>query len=222
MKRVLIQCQDYCIYNAGKEYLYDVAKFVIKENYKHHIGEYKMTEKADEEVKSVYKEELLFSETSQIYIAENQNNQMIGCIRVMKWDGKSLLPVHKIFNINPLNYIKNTKYSSFWHIGRFAVDSCKNIPSISLFKKLMMYAIYPICRELDGYMIAECDSKLLRVMNLLGIDTVCLGSGINYLGSETIPVYANKEGLSKFYHKYYHSCISETQDENIRFQLNIA
>ena len=66
----------------------------------------------------------------------------------------------------------------------------------------MMYAIYPIYQEREGYMIAEVDSKLLRIINLLGMDTVRLGSGINYLGSETIPVYADKEGLSKFYQSY--------------------
>jgi hypothetical protein len=76
------------------------------------------------------------------------------------------------------------------------------IPSVSLFKQLMAYAIHPIYQEQDGFMIAECDSKLLRVMNLLGIKTVRLSNGLNYLGSETIPVYADKKGLTAFYQKY--------------------
>jgi hypothetical protein len=208
MKKLVIQCRDYCIYSAGKEHLYDVAKFVVKENYRRHIGKYERVENTEEEVKAIYQEELLFSDISRIYIVEDRNNRMIGCIRVMRWDGESILPVHKIFNINPLKHIKSTKYSSFWHIGRFAVASCTDISNISLFKKLMMYAVHPIYREQDSYMIAECDSKLLRIMNLLGIDTVRLGSGINYLGSETIPVYANREGLSKFYLKY--SCYASS------------
>lgn len=66
----------------------------------------------------------------------------------------------------------------------------------------MIYAITPICEQQNSYMIAECDSKLLRVMGLLGISTVRLGSGVHYLGSETIPVYSNRMGLMSFYYKY--------------------
>jgi hypothetical protein len=32
------------------------------------------------------------------------------------------------------------------------------------------------------YMIVKFDSKLLRVMNLLGVDTVCLGNGGTLFG----------------------------------------
>lgn len=167
----------------------------------------------DYEINSIYEEELMYKETSKIYVAEDINHKMIGCIRVFKWDKEIFLPVHKLFNIDPLNYMPETENSSIWHIGRFAVDSCAGIPTISLFKKLMMYAIYPICQEQEGYMIAECDCKLLRIMSLLGMDTVRLSSGIIYLGSETIPVYANKEGLSKFYNTY----ISDLTIDNISF-----
>ena len=45
---------------------------------------------------------------------------------------------------------------------------------------------------------AECDSKLLRVMNLMGIKADVIGDSINYLGSETIPVSMNYEGLKGF------------------------
>ena len=51
-------------------------------------------------------------------------------------------------------------------------------------------------------MIAETDSKLLKVMNTLGIETVRLGHSINYLASETIPVYSSKNGLLLFYNHY--------------------
>lgn len=39
-------------------------------------------------------------------------------------------------------------------------------------------------------------------MGLLGIDTVRLGEGVHYLGSETIPVYSTRKGLLNFYHKF--------------------
>jgi hypothetical protein len=50
-------------------------------------------------------------------------------------------------------------------------------------------------------MIAECDKKLLRVLNLLNIQVKDLGEGIIYLGSETIPVYATDELLAAFLYK---------------------
>ena len=217
MKNLISKNENYCIYNVGIEYLHDMVNFIVMENYRHHTG-IDVNEKSEDEIKSICEDERLLAKNSQIFIVEN-NNRMIGCIRVTKWDEKSPLPVQKIFNINPLNSIRYSENSTFWHIGRLAVDSSANVSTVSLFKKLMMYAIYPIYQEQDGYMIAEVDSKLLRVINRLGMDTVQLGKGINYLGSETVPVYADKKGLSKFYQSY----ISEIEiDKIIWDQLNAA
>lgn len=66
----------------------------------------------------------------------------------------------------------------------------------------MLYAINPILYTNDSYMIAECDSKLLRTINKLGIDTTELASSTYYLGSETIPVYSTQQGLNRFYNRY--------------------
>jgi hypothetical protein len=203
-KTIVVQNENFSIYEVSKDFLFDIAKFVVRVNYKKHKGYDFITKVSEKEIESVYQEELSFADNSLIYIAENNKQQTIGCIRVIKWDKKSILPIEKIFNMNPLNYISGTSRSSYWHIGRFAVDFCECAASVSLFKRLMMYAIYPICQDYDGHMIAECDSKLLRVMNLLGIDTVNLSNGIEYLGSETIPVYASKKGLNKFYNNHYH------------------
>lgn len=90
----------------------------------------------------------------------------------------------------------------YWHIGRFAIDSFAGIPTITLFKQLMMYAIHPIVCDDNSYMIAETDSKLLKVMNALGIETIQLGNSVNYLASETIPICSSKNGLIWFYKHY--------------------
>lgn len=50
-------------------------------------------------------------------------------------------------------------------------------------------------------MIAEMDSKLLRTLNVLGIETVRLGKSVEYLHSETIPVYSERKGLLYFYNR---------------------
>ena len=205
MKTLIMQNEKYSIYKVDRECLRDIAKFTVDVNYRHH-KEPVIPETKEQEIELIYKEELLFAKTSQIYVAENNKQQMIGSIRIIKWNQKNILPIQKIFDINPLNHINGTSQSSYWHVGRFAIETFDHISNMSLFKTLMMYAIYPIYNECDGYMIAECDSKLLRVMNLLGIDTVNLSKGVHYLGSETIPVYANKDGLNKFYRKYSYLC----------------
>lgn len=216
MESIVFQSKYYRICKVGKESLYDVAKFVVHENYKHHKG-IKPIENAKKDIEAVYREEVSFSGESQIYIAKDNSNKIIGCIRTMKWNQKDFLPIQKIFNINPLDYIDSSSISSFWHVGRFAVDSCEGIPNLSLFKQLMMYAIYPIYQEKEGYMIAECDSKLLRIMNLLEIETIRLSNGVHYLGSETIPVYATGEGLHSFYHKHYHLCDSLDSKKEVAY-----
>ena len=70
-----------------------------------------------------------------------------------------------------INYLND---STFWHVGRFAVESYIEATNISLFKQLMIFAIYPVLNSLNGYLIAECDSKLLREMKLTGIDMKAL------------------------------------------------
>lgn len=66
----------------------------------------------------------------------------------------------------------------------------------------MVYAVHPIVCDVKSYMIAETDSKLLKVMNALGIETVQIGQSINYLASETVPVCSSKNGLMLFYKHY--------------------
>lgn len=219
MKEFVEQCGSYRIFRVGSEYLRNVAEFVVKANYSHHTGN-AYPANLDEEINLVYEEEQKYAATSHIFIAESNAGEMIGCIRVAKWDMMNDLPMQKIFNINPLERISSLRHdSSVWHVGRFAVGSNVGVSSVSLFKKLMVYAITPICQETDSYMVAECDCKLLRVMGLLGIDTIRLGEGIHYLGSETIPVYSHRQGLLNFFYKFRSKSNSA---KNYQGSVNVA
>ena len=136
-------------------------------------------------------------------MAYNAENQIIGLIRIMKWDKKDLLPVQKIFNINPLVAVEFIKeQSAVWHIGRFAVSSFKKIPGILLFKQLSAYALAPLYENHSDIVIAECDSKLIRVLSALGITFNILGRSIFYLGSETIPVFLTHSGVKDFFERH--------------------
>ena len=63
----------------------------------------------------------------------------------------------------------------------------------------MVCAIPPICKNKGNIAFAECDSKLLRILTLLGIKATVIGNSINYLGSETIPILMTYDGLIDFY-----------------------
>ncbi|OJU22599.1 MAG: hypothetical protein BGN92_08535 [Sphingobacteriales bacterium 41-5] len=132
------------------------------------------------------------------YYAAKVDNKIIGTIKVTKWNRKDTLPIQKLFGIDIKNN-KNFAKCNIWHVGRFATSLNWGSQNISLFKQLMVYAITPICNDEAGIMVAECDCKLLRVMTALGIVTTSLGKSIEYLHSETKPIYAGKEGLMGFY-----------------------
>lgn len=202
MEKLIYANGQYNIWQlTGKGCLQELAEFVVRENYKHHIGDFSY-ESIKDEIDSVYQEELQYIDNSTIFVVRNEAGKIIGSISVFKWDRKKTLPLQKIFGINPLMTIHSESDYSYWHIGRFAVDSFAGIPTITLFKQLMVYAVHPIVCDEKSYMIAETDSKLLKVMNVLGIETIQLGHPINYLASETIPICSSKSGLMLFYKRY--------------------
>lgn len=202
MRKILFKETSYTISRMDVSELRELATFVVMQNYKHH--QENSAKDVFAEIEAVYQEELQQIATSTIYVVRDLNDEMIGSIRVFEWNKLMELPIQRIFGISPLLAIIAEPHSKFWHVGRFAVNSRKGISTLLLFKQLMMLAIDPIIRSGDSYMIAESDSKLLRVMNLLGIETHQLGPSVEYLASETIPIYASKKGLLPFYEKHLH------------------
>lgn len=179
--------------------LNELATFVVGENYNHHCESYPKID-VQKEAQDIYSDELHYFKNSNFFIARDSSGAIQGSIRVTKWDYKTELPIQKIFNINPIETLgRPEKMPSIWHIGRLATN--RSITDRTLFRKLMVHAITPICEEKNSVAFAECDSKLLRVMSMLGIETRVIGKSLNYLGSETIPVSMNSKGLQGFYDK---------------------
>jgi hypothetical protein len=178
--------------------LTELAKFVVEENFNHHCEEV-TTQEIVKDTQEVYDEELNYFKDSEIFVSKDFSGNIQGSIRVIKWDYKSKLPIQKMFNINPLNVLSFSQkaVTSVWHIGRFATN--RNNKDKALFRRLMVCAIAPICKQKNGVAFAECDSKLLRIMSLLGIKAQVIGDSINYLGSETIPIAMSYDGLKDFY-----------------------
>ena len=131
---------------------------------------------------------------------------MIGCIRSFHWDKHKILPIEKVYGINPLDVVHGETKYNYWHIGRFAVAKNSGISTLTLFKRLMALAVKPIVEDKYSYMIAEIDSKLLKVMKTLGFGTRQIGKSIDYLTSETVPVCSSKRGIKSFFSKYGELC----------------
>lgn len=204
MNAYLFSNENYSITKGYKKDLYKIAEFVVKQNYIHHVGEY--DKNIQQQIGEVYDEEYEYIRNSELFIAKDNKENIIGCIRTLKWNYIDSLPIEKIFNIDLKELIDKFSNPTFWHIGRFAINSKSNISNLTLFKQLMTFAIKPICSAPNNYFIAECDSKLLYIMELLGMKTQRLSEGIFYLGSETIPVYSNRDGLIDFYNKHKYLC----------------
>lgn len=202
METKIWTCSKYAIFQVGIERIHEIVEFVVTQNYKHHLSE-SIPDKARLDVENIYSEELSYYSDSSYFIVQNKKGKMVGCIRVFRWDKQIPTPMQKIFHISPLEKVGDTPNSSFWHIGRFAIDSTSGISSVTLFKQLIALAVTPIIQEDDSYMIAETDCHLLRVMNALGIETHQIGNPLIYLASETIPIYSSKKGLIKFHKRYY-------------------
>lgn len=199
MDRFITSHENFSIWQLAESGLYDLARFVVLENYKHHQQLSNENELNPEEIADVYNEEARFFQQSKIFVAKDLQNKIVGAIRIMKWDKKEELPITKLFGIESING-RSLKESNLniWHVGRFAVSSNIGRSSISLFRVLMMYAVAPICKHENGIMIAECDSKLFKVVSNLGMNVIALNDGIEYLGSVTIPMYATRDGLIEF------------------------
>lgn len=173
-----------------------LAEFIIKENYSHH---HQTNVFSDQKTKAVYEEEIYYRKNSLVFALQDSQDTLIGTIRALKWNYCDLLPLEKIFSIHPFQVIEKNFEGEIWHIGKFAIR--KNEGLLPL-KKLMALAIGSVCEKEKNIAFAECDSKLLKTLYLMGIEPVIIGTPKYYLGSETVPVLLVYDNLIKFYHKH--------------------
>jgi hypothetical protein len=105
------------------------------------------------------------------------------------------LPIEKLFGLKVESIFSNNDFYNIWHVGRFAISKSNGM---LLLKKLLIMAISKICSEANSLMIAECDKKFVKVLNLMGIQSEVLAPPVLYLGSETLPIYCTYERLHDF------------------------
>lgn len=184
-----------------KEDLYKSVEFPILTNYRNYYQNMDLS-KFQYYLNVNYSKELLFFENA-FYYAILANGEILGTIRTVKWDHTTPIPMEEIFGISINNVlIPNNSNKTIWHIGRFAIDrKTRHNLSSQLLKMLLMYSIEPICHSQSGIVLAECDVKLLKIINKLGIKTKVLADPVLYLGSKTVPILSERDDLLFFYNK---------------------
>lgn len=201
MDKLISQTKDYAIYLLDRKNIMELATFVVEENYIHHKSEM-MAADHQSEIDVICEEEEKYKDQSEIYVVRDNFHRIIGSIRVFLWNHIQMLPMEKIFGINPAETIPGGADIQFWHIGRFAIKAFAGISTLTLFKQLMGLALRPVFMNAGSCMIAETDSRLLKVVNMMGIKTTQLGEPVEYLASKTVPIYSNPEDMKGFYDHY--------------------
>lgn len=198
MEQLVTVGRGYALYESDENVLYELAEFVVRENYRHH--EYNSFPSTNE-VENICNEERRLVNLSRVLVARNEAGQIIGSIRITKWDKKTTLPIESLFGLNPLDLAINDKVTTFWHIGRFSISQKGAYSAMLLMRKLMIHAVYPIVNEVTGCLLAEVDRKLFNVLGKLGINVYQLAPSLHYLASETIPVYSTSKEMMTFYER---------------------
>jgi hypothetical protein len=180
-----------------KNELLHLAQFIVMENHGQHEAAVGLAEQFSGEIESLWNEDMSVFDRSIFYVARNRG-EIVGSVKVTHWDESTVLPIQRLFHLD-LKMVRkmDPDYYNIWHVGRFAVARKQKDGAI-LLKKLLTLAIFDMCRDPHSLMVAECDSKFVRVLNLLGIKTQVLAPGIRYLGSETLPIYATHSQLEQF------------------------
>lgn len=188
--------RDYTISEIKRNELFSVIKFVIMMNYAHH--QCSITEEQSKKtIEEILQQESKIFNRSHFYKAVDENNQMIGTLRIADWDKSDALKWINGLQIENINKV--------YHIGRFAVSQSKDnnpLGGKNIFRQLMLIAFSYICENPQNILIAECDMKLFSTLRKLGIELNPVGDVEFCLGSDTICAYATYDTIRKFYDKY--------------------
>ena len=203
---------NYIINRLSISELDELAEFVVQENNSSHMNGSMPAADLAKTIRAICNEETCYFVNSLVFAARNSCHNMVGTIRVLKWNHTDSLPIEKIFHIPPSHVMRQFHKKEAWHIGRFAIKS--GIRQIKLFKQLMVHAIAPICKNKESIAFAECDSKLCHILSLLGIKSTVTGNPMYYLGSETIPICMTYEDLAGFYEQNSNLLCVTCQQQN--------
>ncbi|MCH5597959.1 hypothetical protein [Niabella ginsengisoli] len=192
------QSNEFYFTRLSARELIEMLTFYLKESYAHFCYTDYTQQSFQTELKYLLKEDEVFFESSIYYVVRHRvTNEIHGSIKTTYWDTKTILPIQVIFGIE-LDNIVLPDCGHFWHLGRFAISHKLASDRISIFKKMLFNAFYPVYSHGNGLIIAECDKKVTNTLMKMGINSVTIGDAIEYIHSETLPIYIQTECLHNF------------------------
>lgn len=210
MDILLNEFKHFSLWLLSKKSLSELSKFIIYVNNKVHL---KTDMVSYPELIKTRKYDLENYANSFFYAIKNSSNEIVGTIKAQKWDGINRLPIEEDFGIEVSNFLETLerKPKEVWHIGRLAIDQEKiktdrylRQNRITILKLLLTISLQHITSNSTNIFIAESDKKLFDKLKLLGINSLKLGASKYYLGSETVPIYNNAQGVIKFVDDHKH------------------
>lgn len=192
MKKEIGYIHEYRICQIDKDDISEVVKFVVKTNYKkHHFMA--DSEFINSEIAQICDFEEKIFNRSVFYAIIDKNQQIVGALRVSK-ENKYELKLPDTIDLSSVNKV--------YHIGRFAIDQTNNNLNIELFKRLINIAFSLVCQDKNNILIADCDTKLCRILRKMGIGLIPVGAPFFCVGSETVSVYLPYDNVIKYYLEY--------------------
>jgi hypothetical protein len=192
------QLSNLYISKLKKDELRELITFVVTEIYEHFNYKDYTQESFENELEYLLKEDIAFYDNSIYYVLRDcTEHKIYGSIKTTFWDKTTTLPMEKLFHIN-IQDILIPAYLNVWHVGRFVISGKIPGDRISILKKMLYKAFYPVYAIGAGIILAECDKKLTITLKKMGIDSFILGESIEYICSETLPIYIRSEWLESY------------------------
>lgn len=205
MRNLICAYNDFSLWEIKeKNELHQLDQFVLKVYYYHHL---KQNFYPKNELSVMIQEDIDSLTNSSFFVAFDNNMQIIGTIKLQKWDGENELSIEKDFKVDLKEILRSlpSKPKQIYHIGRFAIDQnlIRRDPGLTqnrlkILKLLMYYALFPVFEKKSNIFLCECDDKLLTKLKLLGIYPQVIGPPKVHLGSKTLPIYCNHDGIKEF------------------------
>lgn len=205
MKKLLRNFKDFTLWEISDENeLFQIDRFVLNVYYYHHL---KQNNYPPSELKKLIVEDVEALPDSYFYVIFDDKGEIVGTIKLQRWNQKTVLSIEKDFKVNLKYFIHELPFrpAGIFHIGRFAINQEKikrnqvlKQNRITIMKLLMYYALIPIFKETSNIFFCECDEKLYTRLALLGLHTQIIGRPRVYLGSKTVPIYCNQAGMRNF------------------------
>lgn len=213
---------DYYFSRIEKNDLPELLAFYIIEIYEHFNYTDYTVESYENELEHLLKEDHAFYKNSIYYVLRDcKEHKIYGSIKTTYWDKETPLPIEELFDVSAQDLLL-PGIDHFWHIGRFVIS--RKIPKdrISILKKILYNAFYPVYKMGSGLIIAECDKKVTLTLEKLNVTSFVLGKSIEYICSETLPIYIRSEWLNEFVSSNADRYFSTENVRDVQFFSNMT